>query len=178
MFPNQFVKCLITVEIEFYPPAGCSVPSQGGRGHCIDVDIVDEKGEQFKHLVGWLVAHGQGCADLQAGMLAKIGDKIRGTDLERRITLHQCAETGIGLSVQVDFALLFYLVHEIPDKGAFFSELTTVLRPGGQALMVEPPFHVSKAAFAETVASACGAGLTDSAGPRVLLSKTVVLIRE
>ena len=117
-------------------------------------------------------------ADLQAGMLAKIGDKIRGTDLERRITLHQCAETGIGLSVQVDFALLFYLVHEIPDKGAFFSELTTVLRPGGQALMVEPPFHVSKAAFAETVASACGAGLTDSAGPRVLLSKTVVLIRE
>lgn len=127
-------------------------------------DLVGEGGRVF-------------AADLQAGMLEKIGDKIRGTDLESRITLHQCAATGIGLSEQVDFALLFYLVHEVPDKEAFFGELATMVRPGGRVLMVEPPFHVSKAAFADTVACAGGAGFADAAGPRVLLSKTAVLIR-
>ena len=34
--------------------------------------------------------------DLQEGMLQKLKDKIKGTELENRITLHKCEEDKIG----------------------------------------------------------------------------------
>jgi len=114
-------------------------------------------------------------SDLQKGMLQKVRDKIKGTELEKRITLHKCEENKIGVSEPVDFVLLFYMVHEIPNKEEFFNEIKTILRPNGQALIVEPPFHVSKSAFEETVRRARDAGFTDIEGPNVIFSKTVIL---
>jgi len=35
-------------------------------------------------------------ADLQEGMLQKLRKKIRGTELEERITLHKCEENKIA----------------------------------------------------------------------------------
>lgn len=113
--------------------------------------------------------------DLQEGMLHKVRDKVQGTDLERRINLHRCDHNRIGVSEPVDFVLAFYMVHEVPDQGAFFREIHSVLKPGGLALVVEPPFHVSRRAFEETVERARAAGLTPVRRPRVLLSKTVLL---
>src|SRR4030065_2259766 len=55
-------------------------------------------------------------SDLQEGMLRKLRDKIQGTELEERITLHKCEENKIGLSENVDFILAFYMVHEIPNS--------------------------------------------------------------
>ncbi len=114
-------------------------------------------------------------SDLQEGMLQKVRDKIKGTELEKRITLHKCEENKIGVSEHVDFVLLFYMVHEIPHKEEFFNEIGTILRPNGQVLIVEPPFHVSKSALEETVRKARNAGFADVEGPNVLFSKTVIL---
>ncbi len=114
-------------------------------------------------------------ADLQDGMLQKLRDKIRGTDLEARFILHQCGPQRIGWSGAVDFVLAFYMVHELPDQDAFFREIGSLLTPNGHALIVEPPFHVSKAAFADTVGKAGKAGLTPVATPGILLSKAVLL---
>ncbi|MBW2368692.1 MAG: class I SAM-dependent methyltransferase, partial [Deltaproteobacteria bacterium] len=99
-------------------------------------------------------------SDLQEGMLQKVRDKIKGTELEKRITLHKCEENKIGVSEHVDFVLLFYMIHEIPNKKAFFDEIGTILSPSGQVLIVEPPFHVSKSAFEETVRKAGDSGFT------------------
>lgn len=114
-------------------------------------------------------------SDLQEGMLQKVRDKIKGTELEERITLHKCEENKIGVSEHVDFVLLFYMVHEVPNKEEFFNEIGTLLRPNGHVLIVEPPFHVSKSEFEETVRKARDAGFTDVEGPNVLFSKTVIL---
>jgi ubiquinone/menaquinone biosynthesis C-methylase UbiE len=114
-------------------------------------------------------------ADLQEEMLQKIRGKIQGTELEGRITLHKCDENRIGLSEVVDFVLLFYAAHEVPDHEALFAEIAANLKPDGQVLIVEPPFHVSDADLEEIVSHARKAGLTDTAGPRVLAGKTVVL---
>ena len=114
-------------------------------------------------------------ADLQEGMLLKLRDKIQGTELGERITLHKCEENKIGLSENVDFALAFYVVHEIPNKGEFFKELESILQPSGQVLVVEPPFHVPKSAFVETIGKARNAGFKPVEGPKVLFSKTVIL---
>ena len=114
-------------------------------------------------------------SDLQEGMLQKVRDKIKGTELEERITLHKCEENKIGVSEHVDFVLLFYIVHEVPNKEEFFDEIGTILSPNGQVLIVEPPFRVSKSAFEKTVKKARDIGFTDIEGPNVFFSKTVIL---
>ena len=90
-------------------------------------------------------------ADMQEGMLQIIRDKIRGTEIEKRVTLHKSEQNRIGITGPVDFVLLFYMVHEVPHKGPFFSEITDTLKQGGLVLIVEPPFHVSKKAVLKKV---------------------------
>ena len=114
-------------------------------------------------------------SDLQEGMLQKLRDKIQGTELDERITLHKCEENKIGVSKHVDFVLLFYMVHEVPNKEEFFYEIRTILRSNGQVLIAEPPFHVSKSVFEKTVRKARDVGFTDVEGPNMLFSKTVIL---
>ncbi|MCP4610276.1 MAG: class I SAM-dependent methyltransferase [Planctomycetes bacterium] len=114
-------------------------------------------------------------ADLQEGMLEKLRNKIKGTELEGRIRLHKCEEDKTGVSENVDFVLLFYMVHEVPNKEEFFNEIVNILKPYGQIFIIEPPFHVSKTAFEETVRQAQGAGLREVERPKVFLSKTVIL---
>lgn len=113
--------------------------------------------------------------DLQKGMLAKLEAKLRQSDLKDRIQMHQCTTDGIGLNDKIDFALAFYVLHEIPDQGAYFRELASLVRPQGQVLVVEPPVHVSKAAFQKTLSEAQNAGFKILDAPKVFLSKSAVL---
>jgi len=115
--------------------------------------------------------------DLQEEMLQKVRHKVHETELEERVTLYRCKENKIGISETVDFALAFYVLHEIPNQGAFFEELESISQPNGQVLVVEPPFHVSKSAFLKTIKAAQNAGFKPDEGPSVILSKTVVLKR-
>lgn len=125
------------------------------------------------HMVG---PSGQVVAvDLQDGMLDRLRSKMQGTELEQRISIHQCVKDRIGITEKVDFALCFYLLHEITDQKAFFTELHSILKSGGQALLVEPPLHVSKSAFEETVQMAKAAGFTPLEGPKIFISKSVLL---
>jgi hypothetical protein len=108
-------------------------------------------------------------------MLQKLRNKIRGTELEQRVTLHKCDEDRIGVSERVDFVLLFYMVHEVSDGEGLFTEIETILKPKGLVFVVEPPLHVSKKAFENTVKNANDVGLSVVERPKVFLSKAVVL---
>ncbi len=114
-------------------------------------------------------------ADLQDEMLDIVRRKVAGTELEQRIVLHKCAETRIGLPEKVDFALAFYMVHEVPDKKAFLAEIHGLLKPGGALLVIEPPFHVSGKAFAAMLDVAREVGFTVHDGPKLCLSRGVLL---
>ncbi len=114
-------------------------------------------------------------ADLQEGMLQKIQSKIVGTVIEKRIKLHKCEENRLGIAEQVDFILLFYVVHEIPDKLSLFRELFTNLKTNKTALIVEPSLHVSRSAFKETLQFAKQIGFMISKGPKMLFHQTATL---
>jgi ubiquinone/menaquinone biosynthesis C-methylase UbiE len=114
-------------------------------------------------------------SDLQEGMLRKVRDKISGTELEERITLHKCEENRIGVSEKVDFVLAFYVIHEVPNQVELFKEIGSILNQNGKVLVAEPPFHVSKLAFEETVKKAAVAGFTPVERPKVILSKAVIM---
>lgn len=115
--------------------------------------------------------------DLQEGMLNKLRAKIKGTELEHRITCVQSGTDTINVSENVDFVLAFYMLHEIPDKDSFFRQIKAILNPNGQCLLVEPRlFHVSRTAFERTTKLAENNGFTQQQGPRLFLSWTAVLV--
>jgi len=115
-------------------------------------------------------------ADMQEGMLEKLSTKIRGTELEGRITCVRCKQHAINITEQVDFILAFYMVHEVPDKSSFFKQLKTILQHNGTFLLVEPKmFHVSRDEFAQTIKTAESTGFKSSAGPKLPLSWSAIL---
>jgi len=148
-----------------YIEAGITVLDIGCGPGFFSIDIAKMVGE-----TGRVIA-----ADLQEGMLDKLREKIKGMEVEGRIRLHKCDEDTIGVSENVDFVLLFYMVHEIPNKKKFFDEIVNILKPNGQIFIIEPPYHVSKTAFEETIRKAGEAGLTEVERPKVFLSKTAIL---
>lgn len=117
-------------------------------------------------------------ADLQQAMLDKVAARLAGTPLAGRVTLHRCAENALGWGGPVDFVLAFYMVHELPDAGPFFAEVAGMLAPAGRLLLVEPPFHVSRAVFQQELDVALSAGLRVLGRPRITLSKAALLGRD
>ncbi len=63
------------------------------------------------------------------------------------------------LEGRVDFAAAIHLIHEVPDQGLFFEEISRVLKPGGRLLAIEPKGHVKPKDFQNTLEAAQKAGL-------------------
>lgn len=151
--------------LKTYVRQGMTVLDVGCGPGFFTLDLADMVGESGKIIA----------VDLQEGMLEKIKSKITGTKFEQRIKLQKCDEISIGVTEHVDFVLLFYMVHEIPDKPSFFSQLFSLLKPNGQILVAEPPFHVSAPQFKKMLQQAQDQGLVNIQGPKMLFSKTAIL---
>jgi ubiquinone/menaquinone biosynthesis C-methylase UbiE len=117
-------------------------------------------------------------ADVQEGMLNVIRGKIARTPLEQRIELHQSNFESIGVVEKVDFALAFYMVHEVKNQKKFIEELASIVKPNGIILFIEPKLHVSKKAFEATVDMIKETGFTVADNPKVFFSRAVVMIRD
>ena len=60
--------------------------------------------------------------------------------------------------MKADFALAFWMAHEVDDLDRLFAEILAALKPGGLLLLVEPLAHVPQRRFEEIVAAAVSAG--------------------
>ncbi|MBN1103218.1 MAG: methyltransferase domain-containing protein [Deltaproteobacteria bacterium] len=114
-------------------------------------------------------------ADLQPQMLERVRRRALRGGLQKRIRLHRCEPGKIGLREKVDFALAFWMVHEIPEKGEFMGELHGLLRPGGRLLLVEPRLHVSGREFRRTLQIASQEKLFPLRNISVALSRAALL---
>lgn len=114
-------------------------------------------------------------ADMQQAMLDIIRAKTNGTPLGNNIVLHRCAPDTIGVIETVDFALLFYMLHEVPDPKHMLRELYDILAQGGRVLIVEPIFHVSKDDFSRSLEYTTAAGFTILARPKLFLNRAALI---
>ena len=114
-------------------------------------------------------------ADLQQGMLEKLKNKIKGTEIENRIKLHKSEADKIGVLEKVDFVLAFWMVHEIPNQENFLEEIKSILKPDGILFIIEPKFHVSKKEFEKTVKKSAMVSFKLIKKPKVRLSQAAVL---
>ena len=116
-------------------------------------------------------------ADLQPQMLAQVRSRSAKAGLAGRVTTHLCERDRIGLECPVDFALAFWMVHEVPDHASLFRELHSLLKPSASLFIVEPRLHVRAEAMAQTERAAESAGFRLAAQPKVSLSRTALFSR-
>jgi ubiquinone/menaquinone biosynthesis C-methylase UbiE len=110
--------------------------------------------------------------DVQEEMLQIVREKAAQQGLESRIVTHKSDPDRIGISEKVDFALAFYMVHEVPSAEAFLGEIVSILKPKGKLLVVEPKMHVSATAFEKTIEVARQAGLSPISEPKIFFSRS------
>jgi ubiquinone/menaquinone biosynthesis C-methylase UbiE len=118
-------------------------------------------------------------ADLQPGMLKKLASRVEGTELSGRTQLVKCDSSRLNVTNPVDFALAFYVVHEVPNKPRLFQELANILVENGKVLLVEPKLlHVTRRQFCETVNYASLVGFQCAQGPSLHFSWSAILTRK
>jgi ubiquinone/menaquinone biosynthesis C-methylase UbiE len=116
-------------------------------------------------------------ADIQQEMLSAIKKRAQRAGVLQRIALQLASSGSLGIKTKLDFILAFWMVHEVPDKVRFLTELHSLLKDGGKFLMVEPKFHVTKAKFVQTVHLALKTGFTLDYSPHISLSKSALFIK-
>jgi ubiquinone/menaquinone biosynthesis C-methylase UbiE len=112
--------------------------------------------------------------DVQPQMLAYVRARAQRQGLAERVTLHQVDSAGLGLETPLDFALAFYMLHEVPDRRRLIGEISRLLKPGGRFLLVEPRLHVVGEVYRQEVEMASAAGMLRVAEPRVRLSRATL----
>jgi len=115
--------------------------------------------------------------DLQDQMLRVLKRRARRRGLSGIIDVRLMTGPGFPVDDPVDFALCFWMVHEVPDQAVFFRELGQVLKPGKNTLIAEPGMHIEKAALEKTVHIAGAQGFSVAHWPKIRMSHAVVLKR-
>ena len=113
--------------------------------------------------------------DLQQKMLDVMMQRARKAGLEKRIIPRRCTPASLGLQEKLDFALAFWMVHEVPDAGRFFGEIHRHLNPGGHLLYSEPSFHVGAKTFRDICRMAMGQGFSEIGRPGIRFSRATLL---
>ncbi len=127
--------------------------------------LVGEKGTVF-------------AVDVQQQMLDRMLKRAEKAGVAARIRPLRTNENDIGIKDPVDFLRAFWMVHETPDIPAFFTQVRSILKEGGKLLFAEPRMHVSVRAFRETLDHARQAGLAVSEGPRIRMSRAVIVSKK
>ncbi|HEX3072579.1 MAG TPA: methyltransferase domain-containing protein [Ignavibacteriales bacterium] len=116
------------------------------------------------------------CADIQQKMLDKLtkrAEKAGLKNIEPRLIYDG---SGLdNLAGQIDFCLLFAVVHEVPDRDELFALISRVLKSNGKVLFAEPAGHVSEKNFNDSIKAAARHGLKVSAAQDIDKSRTVLL---
>jgi ubiquinone/menaquinone biosynthesis C-methylase UbiE len=118
------------------------------------------------------------CVDVQERMLQSLTKRARAAQLAERIVARMCPPTSLGLDDyvgRIDFALVFAVVHEVPEPSRFFTDVARLLKPGALCLVAEPTGHVTALDFEATLAAATRAGLGLVGRPEIRRSRAATL---
>ena len=115
--------------------------------------------------------------DIQPTMLQRAAARARRHSVEKRIDFRHCAAEQFNLEGPIDFALAFWMVHEVSQPVQLLETLFAALRPGGCLLIAEPRVHVTGSNFDKTLAQARAAGFHIDAGPKVRFSRSRLCTR-
>ncbi len=120
------------------------------------------------------------CVDVQEKMIKSLKKRAQKAGLTDRIETRISHQNSLGLNdlnEEIDFALAFAVIHEVPNVAQFFSEIYKTLKPAGTLLVSEPKGHVSEKDFKITTAVAQNHGFKVINHPEIWRSRTILLER-
>jgi ubiquinone/menaquinone biosynthesis C-methylase UbiE len=121
------------------------------------------------------------CVDMQEKMLKGLQKRAQKARVSDRIETRLCYQHTMGLqdlAEKIDFALVFAVVHEVPDPSRFFAELFATIVPSGNVLLAEPKGHVSEEEFTSTLSMAKQQGFTMVKALQIFRSRAALLKKE
>ena len=113
-------------------------------------------------------------ADINQGMLDRVKRRAEKAGVLTRIRLQLSEKNQLRIGQRVDFALAFWMAHEVRDLERFFAEIQGSLKSGAVFLLIEPKIHVTEKSFGEIVATAERAGLKQGGEESIRLSRAVI----
>ena len=100
--------------------------------------------------------------DIQTDMLVALERRASKAGLADRIDIRQAGLDSFGIddvAGTADFCSVIHMAHEVPDQDRLFREISAALKPGGQAFLMEPGWHVAEDDFGISLSAAASAGL-------------------
>lgn len=116
--------------------------------------------------------------DLQDEMLERVKRRAARAGLAGLVQPRRCAADSLGIADlrgAVDFALCFWMLHEVPDMAGFLGQVLAAQKPSGRLLVAEPKFHVSAPAFDQALGLAQAQGWRVAERPAVWGSHAALL---
>lgn len=113
--------------------------------------------------------------DLQEKMLEFLKRRARKANITDRIRLICAKEDDLMLREPIDFALAFWMVHEVKNIPFFFEQIHSALKKGGKFLYAEPKMHVPNRRFQKILGYARHAGFQIIDAPLIRFSRAVIL---
>jgi ubiquinone/menaquinone biosynthesis C-methylase UbiE len=118
------------------------------------------------------------CIDVQERMIKSLMRRATRAGLSERIITRLTSGDSLQVndfSNSVDFALLFAVVHEIPNQEKLFREVHATLKDNSLVLVSEPAGHVSRDEFNQTLATSKRVGFEVITSPEIKRNLSVVL---
>jgi len=115
--------------------------------------------------------------DLQQKMLDILSKRAEHEKIPPNIIKHKCDQDNIDIKQKADFALTFWMVHEVSDKLNFLKQIYTILKSDGHYLLVEPKIHTATKHFNEIVTICRQIGFREFLSPKIFMSRALVMIR-
>lgn len=113
--------------------------------------------------------------DLQERMLEGLLNRARKKGLSERIITCHAESDSILYKDKVDFALAFWMVHEVPDRKKMFKQVCSILKKNSKLLFAEPVIHVSEKSYHESLNFALSEGLIWERNVGISLSHACLL---
>ena len=118
------------------------------------------------------------CVDLQEKMVEVLIKKAAKKGLTDIIETVVCSRESLNIDKynnQIDFALMFAVLHEIPDQNKVLNEVYATLKPAGKCLLSEPAGHVNNQNFNQSLSAAEAIGFTHIEHPKIRSSHSALL---
>lgn len=118
------------------------------------------------------------CVDIQKKMLEKLETRAKKYKVNNQIELIESTNTSFNiahLEKQIDFTLLFAVVHEVRDQSLLFNEVSHTMKKGARVLISEPKGHVKEKDLEWSIQLAAKSGLVVTNRPKINGSRSVEL---
>lgn len=115
--------------------------------------------------------------DVQPQMLAGVRRRAERAGVTSRVSLVHANGSGLGSDNAYDFALVFWMLHEVGDPEAMLKDVWRVVKPGGHFLLAEPKGHVREAAFRREAGTAEAAGFVPVRELCIFFSRALLMAK-